>query len=225
MQKKIIKLSFFLCVCVFPFFGNTQTLNERREFRFQIGINSTFYNLFDGQIIFPTDYNSANKSSYYSTGVEWLFFINNKNGVRTSFSDFHISYTRQLFSAPPGTINERNFKVFQLQYLRSIIKHKYFNIYINPGLAYRMGNESVTVAYGWFHSFTETKTLKDFGLILGVYSNIYIYKGIRISTGISYTNFIHRNYTGGSIYYQDNGSSKSMLSINLGINYAFNTKP
>jgi hypothetical protein len=71
---------------------------------------------------------------------------------------------------------------------------------------------------------SEGKLLKDFGLSIGSNITIPIVKGLNTNIGFKYTGFVYRNDTGGSIYYEDNGSSQHMFAISLGIGYSFSFK-
>ena len=157
-------------------------------------------------------------------GYYFTYFINQKNGLNATYNRIWIHYPVTHSITPIGSISDRNLHQYNLGYVRTIKENDYVSFYVTTGLSYRHGNETRVTAYGWFDMKVESKLLNDFGVSIGSRITTTIYKGLIINLGMKYTSFVYRADKGGSIYYDDNGSSQHMFGVSIGVGYAFSFK-
>jgi len=223
----IFKLIITRSICVLSFVGNAQIFGKQNLYpnKIQIGISTSGYSFFDGYPMFlnalPDNYSYLAKTR----GLEIIYFVNDKSGIRLSYNKVQIYYPIDLFYPVPfGSIDFRDFHLFHAEFVKTIFSRKYLLITLEAGMSYRYGSESYIIAYGAFDIHVESKLLKDIGLSIGPLISIPIVKGLYANIGFKYTSFIYRNNTGGSIYYEDIGSSQQMFAISLGAGYSFGFK-
>ncbi|MFK8046181.1 MAG: hypothetical protein AB8B72_11845 [Crocinitomicaceae bacterium] len=187
----------------------------------QLTIYKSIYQFFDGSPMIQNkgQYSQRGPNIAGSYGVSYQNKINNNWFWLVGLEDFEFRNSIPRYSAPNGTISNRNFGLLNLNLLRLISEKDQFAAYAKLGLNFRYGFEYSVGERVPISNTNKTlqKDYRDMGINSGIKVEWFSNNFVHLSTVVNYT-YLPLTYSEKDpSYFWDKGPNKHMLSISLGI--------
>ena len=156
--------------------------------------------------------------------VAFGYHINEVNSIFISANVNAANYLEECaLCGEAGDVIYREWYLFGLYYEKRIFALGSISLNTLSGITHRRGGEVEITSYGWFDILTLGQEMSDFGGLVGLSINQYLFKKrVAIRFTIKHNEYLYRKSTGrGSRYSWDNGSSRRMTSaaLNLGLRF------